>query len=60
MLNPSTGESVVLNDATHIISINVSGPAYYQSTATVVHSAGHTCSYDGPLINVQSHGEYLR
>ena len=60
MLNPSTGESVVLNDATHnIISINVSGPAYYQCTATVVHSAGHTCSYNGPLINVQSHGEYL-
>ena len=58
MLNPSTGESVVLNDATHnIISINVSGPAYYQCTATVVHSVGHTCSYNGPLINVQSHGE---
>ena len=57
MLNSSTGESVVLNDATHNISINVSGPAYYQCTATVVHSAGHTCSYDGPLIHVQSHGE---
>ena len=57
-VNSSTGESVVLNDVTHIISINVSGPAYYQCTATVAHSAGHTCSYDGPLINVQSHGEY--